>query len=173
MKGQRFMKKRLLERIHSIFRQDMRIIDDGLVLVYKANMLSLGLLINLDYLEFKVVKVEITHYYEQCNSSVSYKFDTTLYELFNGIIHTDKGIVFEFECQEDKNGPLVNNTTNLMSSLRPIFDVLNYNGIAVCLTFACEVRKTYYSYNNNVFWSPFRKKTFSCNQREKERARRF
>lgn len=153
--------KNVLRCVQMIF-PEASVDENGLLLIYRPNMNNLGLLINLEYLEFKVVHVITT-----LNSEFGYEFDQTLYNLFSGKIHIDKSIVFEFECMENKNGILINNKTNLMSSLRPIFDTLNYNGIAVCLTFRKDIKKIYYMYNNNSFWSPLRKKTFSCNQKDK------
>lgn len=151
------MNKRLLKRIQYIF-PDVILDENDFILIYVPNVSDLGLLINPYHSSFKIVKVLHTIGI----TSPTYVFDHYYFNLFDGTIHLDKGISFEFRCNERKNSDILNNKGLFMSSLRPLLDKLNYNGITVCLTFSCDKRKIYYHYNNNVFWSEYRKKTFSC-----------
>lgn len=143
---------RLIYKLNYIF-PDIKIENNQLI-IYQANMQNVGIIVDLNTFTFKLIRM----------MNNGFCFDIKLYALFTGYIYLDKAIIFEFEYQGNKNDDMINNKTNLMSSLRPIFDKLNYNGISVNLTFKEDKKKIYYLYNNNIFWSPYRKRTFSCNQ---------
>lgn len=144
--------QRLINKLATIFPDIC--VNNNQIIIYQANMQNIGIIVDLNTMTFKLMRMIGTNF---C-------FDIKLYSLFNGYIYLDKAVIFEFEYQGNKSDPIVNNKTNLMSALRPIFDKLNYQGIAVNLTFKEDKAKLYYLYNNNTFWHPKRKKTFSCNQ---------